>query len=71
MKQGFKLGGMSHPRMDFRAFKASEKTSLKKTLTTDGKGYDYYYYKHRENDASEVIERCVREGAMKDPMIVQ
>jgi len=37
----------------------------------DGKGYGYYYYKHRENDASEVIERCVRDGAMKDPMIAQ
>ncbi len=25
MKQGFKLKGMSHPRMDFKAFKSNEK----------------------------------------------
>jgi hypothetical protein len=70
-QNGFKLRGMSHPRMDFKAINQDRKTKFKQALLTEGKGYGYYYYKHRENDAGEVIERCVRDGAMADPKIAQ
>ena len=71
LKNGFKFSGMSHPRMDFKALKIDRKAKLKESLVQNGKGNGYYYNKHRENDAGEVIERCVREGAMNDPMMAK
>ena len=69
MKNGFKFQGMSHPRMDYKALKVDRKEKMKTNTSNKGKGNGYYENKHRENDASEVIERCVREGAMNDPMM--